>query len=102
LSILLVDLLCAAVLVPDQGCLAQRVTRLLLVLSLVRWRLGGHQADSAQVIKEQLRSQVPLLPSPPFPKVLPADRIELVRRATVSDLFVVRSEWRCYVAGEIA
>lgn len=99
----LVDLLCAALLIPDQWRLAQRVTRLLLVAALSRWRSEIHRKpNSSSEIQGQLRSRTPLLPSPPFPQVISRRRVELVRQATVSDLFVVRNEWRCYVAGEVA
>jgi hypothetical protein len=99
----LVDLLCAAVLLPDRAELAGRLTRLLLVLDLVRSRFGkAGPFPSRDAIFAALRYRTPLLPSPPFPQVLPPSRIELVRRATVSDLYVVRSEWRCYETAEVA
>ncbi|MFC6085999.1 hypothetical protein [Sphaerisporangium aureirubrum] len=99
----LVDVLCAALLVTSAGRTAQRATRLLAVGGLVAVRLERCGAfESAEEVYELLRHRAPLLPSPPFPGILPDRRVRLVREATVSDLYVVRSEWRCYEAGEIA
>jgi hypothetical protein len=99
----LVDLLCAAVLLPHRGEIAGRLARLLLVLGLLHDRFGqGRPFPSRETIFAAVRHRTPLLPSPPFPQVLPEARVRLVRRATVSDLFVVRSEWRSYEAAEIA
>ncbi|MFI9552806.1 hypothetical protein [Nonomuraea endophytica] len=100
---LLVDLLCAALLLPENWQSAQRATRLLLVAGLVGTRFDRCKPfESAGQISELLQYRRPLLPSPPFPAVLPQKKVRLVREATVSDLYVIRSEWRCYEAGEIA
>jgi hypothetical protein len=99
----LVDSLMAALLLPGDGIWASRLTRLLLVAGLVRRRMERAAAfDSAEEIFQLLRHRTILLPGDVFPAVLPNRGVSLVRTATVSDLFVVRSEWRCYVAGEIA
>ncbi|MEU3794437.1 hypothetical protein [Streptomyces fructofermentans] len=99
----LVDVLCAALLVPERWQTAQRAGRLLLVAGLVTLRFDRCRPfESAGSIGELLQHRRPLLPSPPFPEVLPDKRVHLVRAATVSDLYVVRSEWRCYEAGEVA
>ena len=124
----LIDTLAAAVLIPTRGELARRLTRLLVVGGVVERRAqpettrpassggtsGGSSGgprpatypgtpfQSSDQVQALLRERVPLLPSPPFPEVLPSSQVRLVRQATVSDLFVVRSEWRCYQAGEIA
>nr|MDP9486410.1 hypothetical protein [Actinomycetota bacterium] len=121
------DTLAAAVLVPARGETARRLTRLLVMGGLVERRAqpgtdrpasGGGQGGgprppapsaypgtpfrSGDQVQALLRERIPLLPSPPFPEVLPKPQVRLVRQAAVSDLFVVRSEWRCYQAGEIA
>lgn len=97
----LIDLLCGCALLPREGALAARVTRLLLVAGLVRGLPGLRGAPTPDQVHDRLRT-TPTLPSPPFPQVLPPGRVELARTATVADLYVVRSEWRCYRAGEIA
>lgn len=109
----LLDTLAAALLLPAEAALAQRANRLLLVLALLTtWAElavhGNHTTvddmlfDSPQQILALLRHRFVVLPNPPFPQVLPENRVRLVRAATVADLWVVRSEWRCYVAGELA
>jgi hypothetical protein len=111
----LLDTLVAALLLPEQALPAHRINRLMMVyLLLVTWAERSRQSTStptsttgalfatAEEIFSLLRHRVIALPNPPFPAVLPAHRIKLVREATVADLWVVRTEWRCYVAGEIA
>lgn len=98
----LVDSLAAALLLPSKGEPAQRLNRLLLVAGLVERRSSYRRPLTTREISELLACRTPLLPDPPFPEVLPADQVKLVRRATTSDLFVVRKEWRGYVADEIA
>jgi hypothetical protein len=98
----LVDALAAALLVPDRGEQAQRLTRLLLVAGLLEARSRMAKRLKPDETFALLARRIPLLPDPPFPAVLPEPRVKLVRQASVSDLFVVRREWRCYVAGEIA
>ena len=99
----LVDLLCAALLVPERWSLGQQVTRLLLVFGLLVARLNRDGAfNSADDVFAMLRFRTPLLPKTPFPALLPPNHIRLVRQAAISDLFVVRSEWRCYEAAEVA
>lgn len=99
----LVDSLMAALLMPGDGVRAARLSRLLLVAGLVRSRVQRAVAfDSAEQIFDLLRHRTPLLPADLFPDILPSRGVTLVRAATVSDLYVVRSEWRAYVAGEIA
>jgi hypothetical protein len=98
----LLDSLAAALLIPTRGELAQRLTRLILVAGVIERRSVLRRPLTAEQIFLLLARRVPLLPDPPFPVVLPAPQVQLVRRACVSDLFVVRQEWRCYVAGEIA
>ncbi len=85
---------------PEEEERARRLSRLALVLGLIVELLAKRVQDADQV--ESLLSRSVLLPSPPFPDVLFAPRVRLVRAATVSDLFVLRSEWACYLAGEIA
>ncbi len=98
----LVDSLAAALLIPNEGELAQRLTRLLLVAGLVERRSFYRRPLHTREILDLLAHRTPLMPAPPFPEVLPPDQVTLVRRATTSDLFVVRKEWRGYVADEIA
>lgn len=98
----LLDSLAAALLLPHEGELAQRLNRLLLVAGLVERRSFYRQPLTKKKILDLLAHRTPLLPDPPFPEVLPEDQVKLVRRATTSDLFVVRKEWRGYVADEIA
>jgi hypothetical protein len=98
----LLDSLAAALLLPYEGELAQRLNRLLLVAGLVERRSVHRRPLTRQEISDLLAHRTPLLPDPPFPEVLPGDQVKLVRRATTSDLFVVRKEWRGYVADEIA
>ncbi|EFL37136.1 conserved hypothetical protein [Streptomyces viridochromogenes DSM 40736] len=98
----IVDSIAAALLIPTRGELAQRLTRLMLVLGLVERRSALQQPLSPEKTFRLLARRVLLMPDPPFPRVLPEPQVKLVRRACVSDLFVIRQEWRCYVAGEIA
>ncbi|WP_284747941.1 hypothetical protein [Amycolatopsis sp. RTGN1] len=98
----LLDSLAAALLLPHEGELAQRLNRLLLVAGMVERRSFHRRPLTTEEISKLLACRTPLLPDPPFPAVLPEDQVKLVRRATTSDLFVVRKEWRGYVADEIA
>ena len=98
----LVDSLCAAVLLPSEGELAQRLSRLLLVAGLLERRSFYQRPLAPEEIFALLARRTPLLPSPPFPDVMPEPQVRLVRRVATSDLFVVRREWRCYVADDIA
>ena len=92
-----------------------RTTRLLIVGGLVA-RIpppsatgldpAGQPGDGAGALKpgeiwDLLNRRVPVLPKR-LMSLFPKARVELVREASVSDLHVVRSEWRCYVPGEIA
>ncbi|OXM69334.1 hypothetical protein [Amycolatopsis vastitatis] len=98
----LLDSLAAALLLPQEAELAQRLNRLLLVAGMVERRSFHRRPLTTGEISKLLARRTPLLPDPPFPAVLPEDQVKLVRRATTSDLFVVRKEWRGYVADEIA
>lgn len=98
----LVDTVAAAVLVPEAAETAQRVNRLLLVAGLLVDRSMRRRPLKRGLTWRLLAHRTVLLPSPPFPDILSPDRIQLVRRATTSDLFVVRREWRGYLAGEVA
>ncbi|HET9410963.1 MAG TPA: hypothetical protein VFO75_03675 [Candidatus Dormibacteraeota bacterium] len=98
----LLDSLAAALLLPRQGELAQRLNRLLLVAGLVERRSYHQRPLADDEIVHLLAHRTILMPDPPFPQILPPDQVRLVRHATTSDLFVVRREWRGYVAGEIA
>jgi hypothetical protein len=98
----LVDSLAAALLLTQRGQLAQRLTRLLLVFGVLEMRSRLARPLQPRETWPLLARRIPLLPDPPFPIVLPEQQVQLVRQATVSDLFVVRQEWRCYVTGEIA
>lgn len=93
---------------PDQAPQAwlrlTRLTRLLLVLdvadptALPDEELGTDV--SPDVVFDLLQRRFPVLP-PGTWKALAGKRTP-VRDLTVADLFVVRSEWSCYRAGEIA
>jgi hypothetical protein len=98
----LVDCLAAALLLRDRGELAQRLTRLLLVAGVIDRRSHVRAQLEPELVHRLVSKRTPLLPAPPFPEILPLPQVQLVRQAAVSDLFVVRREWRCYVAGEIA
>lgn len=98
----ILDSLCAAVLLPHQGELAQRLNRLLLVAGLVERRSYRRRPLTSDESLMLLSKRIPLLPDPPFPDILPRNQVRLVRKVSVSDLFVVRQEWRSYVPDEIA
>jgi hypothetical protein len=99
----ILDSLAAALLIRTGAPLAAALNRLWLVLGLLqrRFDLNAQFADS-EAIYRQLRYRVATLPSPPFPEVLPLRSAQLARRVAVGDLWVVRKEWQCYAAGEIA
>lgn len=98
----LLDSLAAALLRPDQGELAQGLNRLLLVAGLVERRSFYGRPLHRQQMVQLLAHRSVLLPDPPFPAVLPARQVALVRQTATSDLFVVRKEWRGYLTDEIA
>jgi hypothetical protein len=98
----LVDSLSAALLLPHEGELAQRLNRLLLVAGLIERRSLYRRTLAVGEIVLLLTFRTILLPDPPFPQAVPPDQVKLVRQTTTSDLFVVRREWRGYVADEIA
>ncbi|HRD60104.1 MAG TPA: hypothetical protein PLZ93_03455 [Nocardioides sp.] len=98
----LLDSLAAALLSPAEGELAARLTRLMLVAGLVERRSLYARSLTVEEILALLSRRTLLLPDPPFPDVVPPNRVKLVRQATTSDLFVVRREWRGYVADEVA
>jgi len=98
----LVDSLTAALLQPSEGELAQRCNRLLLVAGLIERRSFYGRPLTGDEIYVLLAKRIPVLPDPPFPAILPADQVKLVRKTAVSDLFVVRQEWRSYVADDVA
>ncbi|WP_406409374.1 hypothetical protein [Streptomyces sp. NBC_01643] len=103
---LLTDVLTASLLdrgSPAGELLPSRACRLLMVTALVRDRARRSTPfDSPGTVFQLLRHRTPVLPPSLFPRLLAARRIELVRQARVSDLFVVRSEWCCFEAGEVA
>jgi hypothetical protein len=98
----LLDSLAAALLLPAEGELAQRLNRLLLVAGLVERRSYHQRPLETDEIVHLLAHRTILIPDPPFPQILPPDQVRLVRHATTSDLFVVRREWRGYIAAEAA
>jgi hypothetical protein len=98
----LLDSLSAALLLPHESELAQRLNRLFLVSGLIERRSAYQRVLTPKEIATLLAYRTILLPDPPFPQVVPPDQVKLVRQATTSDLFVVRREWRGYLADEIA
>lgn len=78
---------------------AASLTRLYAVLKLT----GQPEKSFATPEKTAafLATKVPHLPHE-VSAMLPARGVELVREASVSDLYVVRQEWRGYVLGDIA
>lgn len=97
------DSLAASLLIRTGAPVAAALTRLWLVLGLLQKRFDMNAPfPDAEAIRRLLRDRVPALPSPPFPDVLPLRSAQLARRVAVGDLWVVRKEWQCYVAGEIA
>src|SRR5262249_54367739 len=99
----LLDTLIADLLTKVDSSKVARLSRLLLVAGLIRLRAtNGAPFASADDIYSLLRHRNPLLPRDIIPALLPGRPVKLVRDATVSDLFVVRSEWRCFVPSEIA
>jgi hypothetical protein len=79
-----------------------------MVADLTRWwtvrrmlRLSDRAAIPGEDTMRYLASRVPQL-SGSLHLLIPRARVELVREASVADLYVVRSEWRQYVAGDLA
>ena len=91
--------------VPDWVAV-RRLTRLALLIELLdpaattAQELTKHRDDRDYVF-DMLRRRTPLFPRGLYVPV-PEPKIALVRGAKVSDLFVVRSEWSCYLPGEVA
>jgi hypothetical protein len=91
--------------VPDWSTV-RRLTRLVLLLDLLDPRTTPDTAlkaagQATDLVFSRLRRRTPLFPAGVDVDV-PDPKVKLVRDAKVSDLFVVRSEWSCYLRGEIA
>lgn len=91
---------------PPASVSVRRLTRLVLLLELLDPDATtdaelASQGRDTELVFDLLRRRTPLLPQG-IETPVPAPRVELVRGARVSDLFVVRSEWSCYLLGEIA
>lgn len=98
----LVDSLIANLLTGSDPREVARLTRLLLILGLLLDRMvAGQFFSSAHDILLRLRYRNPLLPPDIVDRFAAGRSTKLVRAATVSDLYVVRSEWRCFVPGEV-
>lgn len=92
------DWICAAVALGNLE-LATRRTRLWSILELIeRDPLETETADQTSAL---LATAVPFLPAV-IETFLTEQSIRLVRDASVSDLYVVRQEWRGYVTSDIA
>jgi hypothetical protein len=93
---------------PDvDWAVVARLTRLALLLELLDPAATPDAAitvhgDDPNVVFDLLRRRTPLLPAGAGAGALAEPRVQLIRGAKVSDLFVVRSEWSCYLPGEIA
>lgn len=91
---------------PDWPAI-RRLTRLVLLLELLdpgtttNAVLRSHASDT-DLVFDLLRRRTPLFPQGLAVTDIPEPRVQLIRGAKVSDLFVVRSEWSCYQVGEIA
>ena len=91
---------------PDWPAI-RRLTRLVLLLELLdpgttaNEVLRSHASDT-DLVFDLLRRRTPLFPQGLAVTDIPEPRVQLIRGAKVSDLFVVRSEWSCYQVGEIA
>jgi hypothetical protein len=98
----LLDTLIADLLTGADGSAVVSLTRLLLVAGLIRDRAAAGKAFATpDAIYALLRYRNPVLPPDLFPRLLKTRSVQLVRDSTVSDLYVVRSEWRCFIASEI-
>ncbi len=79
------------------------LTRLLLVLDTLNPELlpkKNHDRNHDNYLWDRLHRRTAVLP--PAYLAFCEPKVELLRTATVSDHFVVRNEWKCYVPGEIA
>jgi AcrR family transcriptional regulator len=87
---------------------AGKLQRLLLVAGLVEALSDQDLRPShPEDVRRLLYDRVVVIPNPPFPIVdveplVPRRRARLAQRAGFGDLWVVREEWACYQAGEIA
>ena len=87
---------------------AARLHRLVLVGGLVADLASGADGlEDGEAIRARLLHRIVVVPNPPFPIPIPLDetalrRLRLLARSGCSDLYVVREEWACYQAGEIA
>jgi hypothetical protein len=103
---------CLIVARPDSGqqgwndflALASTLTRRLLVAGLVEWRVTNPAIADASAIYAALHDRTVTLPGAAAGSggSSAAARGVLARSPGFSDLYVVKSEWSCYVAGEIA
>jgi hypothetical protein len=110
------DSLTAAGLVSSVAVVTRQfLIRTVLVIGLIEYLQHSYASIAAgpspsEAVQSLLQRRTPLLPSPPFPLAptsvandVPADfRAVLARAPRFGDIFVVRSEWACYQAGEIA
>lgn len=80
--------------------LLEQLTRLYLVAQLVLDILGAQQAPDEDAVWLLLNTRSPLVSTEK--NLFKSKRVDLVRAATVSDLYVIRSEWRGYAKGDIA
>ncbi|HVS09948.1 MAG TPA: hypothetical protein VMS76_08725, partial [Planctomycetota bacterium] len=82
-----------------------RLTRLRSVADALDARLvpdaALHADAERHLVRDFLQRRTHYI-SPLLTGTAPGEEVHLVRDAKVSDLFVVRSEWSCYQAGEIA
>lgn len=76
-------------------------TRYALVAALALEEASVLAALTADQVWAKLNRRIVSLPKA-LMRLFPQARIKLVREASVADLHVVRSEWRGYLAGEIA
>lgn len=101
--------LCAAIVLPQASDrlvirpgIAERYQRLLALFHLYRSLVPPRSKPVPEgPLQAWLRRFRAELPARVFPKILPPP-LSMVRRVAVGDLWVIRKEWRAYVAGEVA
>lgn len=97
----LLESLAALLIISPTDKRARRLTRLLSIGNLLMAALDHGPLDDEELHAVLRRS--PALPTPPFPlREFVTTLPRLVVRRGVADLYVVRDEWACYQAGEIA
>lgn len=95
------DWIVAWLTVGGESARVGRATRLLLVAALAAEPTPTLTSLTSAQVWDRLNRRIPVLPAS-LSALFTAAKVELVREASVADLHVVRSEWRCYVPGEIA